>query len=356
MQSRIQHLRKHCVEAVEDDLRQAEPGECRCQRELLIAEVATGIQPHDPRSKHNREHCRGHEDQANQGDEPVCVAVAPVVVADSIDMSVAFRRGRWGQEEDYINCPFTRERYEAFWNALVSAERALPHDFEDSPSWFEGCLPVEVMASRGIDTLRFGPLRPVGLPLPGTGEEAWAVVQLRQDNREGTLFNLVGFQTSLRWGEQERVFRMIPGLGNAEFLRYGSMHRNTFIDSPAILDGMLGMRGRPGLLFAGQITGVEGYVESSACGILAGMFLSAMILGVCVSPPPAETATGSLLRHVTASPLRHFQPSNVNYGLFPPLAGRVQKRSRNEAYAERARAAFSEWLHSLPERLLTRRS
>ena len=284
-------------------------------------------------------------------------AIAPVVSDESLDRSVMFLQSRYdkGGGDDYLNCPMDEPAYRAFVSALLEAEKVPTRDFEKEIH-FSGCMPVEAIAATGPDALSHGPLKPVGLTDPHSETKPFAVVQLRRENAAGTAWNLVGCQTKLTYSEQKRVFRMIPGLGNAEFLRYGSMHRNTFIDSPAILDGMLGMRGRPGLLFAGQITGVEGYVESSACGILAGMFLSAMILGVCVSPPPAETATGSLLRHVTASPLRHFQPSNVNYGLFPPLAGRVQKRSRNEAYAERARAAFSEWLHSLPERLLTRRS
>ena len=276
-------------------------------------------------------------------------AVAPVVVADSIDMSVAFRRGRWGQEEDYINCPFTRERYEAFWNALVSAERALPHDFEDSPSWFEGCLPVEVMASRGIDTLRFGPLRPVGLPLPGTGEDAWAVVQLRQDNREGTLFNLVGFQTSLRWGEQERVFRMIPGLENAEFARLGVMHRNIYVNAPATLDKRLRFReGRTDLFLAGQITGVEGYMESTAMGCVAALNAAALVDGVPFPEWPRETSIGSLLHYLSDAEPKHFQPMNMNLGIMPKPEGKIRNKAlRCEYVAEAASKAFDSFLESL---------
>lgn len=276
-------------------------------------------------------------------------AVAPVVVADSIDMSVAFRRGRWGHEEDYINCPFTRERYEAFWNALVTAERALPHDFEDSPSWFEGCLPVEVMASRGIDTLRFGPLRPVGLPLPGTGEEAWAVVQLRQDNREGTLFNLVGFQTSLRWGEQERVFRMIPGLENAEFARLGVMHRNIYVNAPAALDNRLRFRnGRENLFLAGQITGVEGYMESTAMGCVAALNAAALVDGLPFPEWPRATAIGSLLHYLGDAEPKHFQPMNMNLGIMPKPEIKIRNKAlRCEYVAETASRAFDSFLDSL---------
>lgn len=284
-------------------------------------------------------------------------AIAPVVSDESLDHTAMFLQSRYdkGGGNDYLNCPMDETAYRAFVSALLEAEKVPTRDFEKEIH-FSGCMPVEAIAATGPDALAHGPLKPVGLTDPSSGKRPFAVVQLRRETADGSAWNLVGCQTKLTYGEQRRVFSMIPGLGSAEFLRFGSMHRNTFIDSPALLDGMLGVRGRPGLLFAGQITGVEGYVESSACGILAGMFLSAMILGAKVDPPPPETAVGSLLRHVTASPLRHFQPSNVNYGLFPPLAGRVQKRSRNEAYAERARAAFPEWMRGLPESLLPRRS
>lgn len=273
-------------------------------------------------------------------------AVAPVVEGDSIDMTRAFRAGRWGQEGDYINCPFTREEYEAFIDALTSAERVVPHDFEDSPSWFEGCLPVEVMASRGLDTLRFGPLRPVGLPLPDTGKEAWAVVQLRQDNREGTLYNLVGFQTSLRWGEQERVFRMIPALEGAEFARYGVMHRNIYVNAPAVLDGFLRFKnGREDLFLAGQITGVEGYVESVAMGIVAGLNMAAVLRGRPCPEWPRETAIGSLLHYLKDALSDRFQPMNVNLGVFPPLEKKIRNKSlRSEAVSLRAREAMSDFL------------
>ncbi len=276
-------------------------------------------------------------------------AIAPVVEADSIDMNTAFRKGRWGQEDDYINCPFTKEEYEAFIAALTSAERVVPHDFEDSPSWFEGCLPVEVMASRGLDTLRFGPMRPVGLPLPGTGEEAWAVAQLRQDNKEGTLYNIVGFQTSLRWGEQEKVFRMIPGLADAEFARFGVMHRNIYVNAPAVLDRQLRFKGGPENLFlAGQITGVEGYLESTAMGVAAALNMAALLLDKPFPEWPRETAIGSLLHYLSDAMERRFQPMNINLGLFPPLEERIRNKARRSGMiAQRAEETMSSFLTSL---------
>ncbi|MGI6783788.1 MAG: methylenetetrahydrofolate--tRNA-(uracil(54)-C(5))-methyltransferase (FADH(2)-oxidizing) TrmFO [Aminivibrio sp.] len=278
-------------------------------------------------------------------------AIAPVVEADSIDMAIAFRRGRWGQEDDYINCPFTREEYEAFIKALTTAERAAPHDFEDSPSWFEGCLPVEVMASRGLDTLRFGPMRPVGLPLPGTDREAWAVAQLRQDNKEGTLYNIVGFQTSLRWGEQERVFRMIPGLERAEFARFGVMHRNIYVNAPAALDPFLRFKGGPPDLFlAGQITGVEGYLESTAMGLAAALNAAALLLEKPFPRWPRETAVGALLHYLGDAVERRFQPMNVNLGIFPPPGEKVRNKARRaELTALRAEEAFSRLLAALED-------
>ncbi len=276
-------------------------------------------------------------------------AIAPVVEADSIDMNTAFRKGRWGQEDDYINCPFTKEEYEAFIAALTSAERVVPHDFEDSPSWFEGCLPVEIMASRGLDTLRFGPMRPVGLPLPGTGEEAWAVAQLRQDNKEGTLYNIVGFQTSLRWGEQEKVFRMIPGLADAEFARFGVMHRNIYVNAPAVLDRQLRFKGGPENLFlAGQITGVEGYLESTAMGVAAALNMAALLLDKPFPEWPRETAIGSLLHYLSDAIERRFQPMNINLGLFPPLEERIRNKARRSGMiAQRAEETMSSFLTSL---------
>ncbi|NLB83916.1 MAG: methylenetetrahydrofolate--tRNA-(uracil(54)-C(5))-methyltransferase (FADH(2)-oxidizing) TrmFO [Synergistaceae bacterium] len=285
-------------------------------------------------------------DVAGEGYLSFFDAVAPVVTLESIDKRKAFRSGRWGQEADYYNCPFTREEYEAFWHALTTAERAVPHDFEDSPSWFEGCLPVEVMASRGIDTLRFGPMRPVGLPLPETGKDAWAVVQLRQDNREGTLYNLVGFQTSLRWGEQERVFRMIPGLEEAEFARFGVMHRNIYVNAPAVLDPHLRFRsGREDLFLAGQITGVEGYMESTAMGLAAALNMAALLEGTSFPEWPRLTAMGSLLHYLSDAHEKGFHPMNVNLGIFPPLEQKVRKKAlRCEMVSERARKAMEEFL------------
>ncbi|HPK07644.1 MAG TPA: methylenetetrahydrofolate--tRNA-(uracil(54)-C(5))-methyltransferase (FADH(2)-oxidizing) TrmFO, partial [Aminivibrio sp.] len=223
--------------------------------------------------------------------------------------------------------------------------------FEDSPSWFEGCLPVEVMASRGTDTLRFGPLRPVGLPLPGTGEEAWAVAQLRQDNREGTLYNLVGFQTSLRWGEQERVFRMIPGLAEAEFARFGVMHRNIYVNAPAVLDSRLRFKnGREDLFLAGQITGVEGYMESTAMGCAAALNMAALLLGKSFPEWPRETAVGSLLHYLGDALERRFQPMNVNLGIFPPLEKKIRNKAlRCEEVARRAKDSFAPFLGRLAE-------
>lgn len=276
-------------------------------------------------------------------------AIAPVVTSDSIDMTRAYRKGRWGQEGDYINCPLDRERYEVFVTALVAAERVLPHDFEDSPSWFEGCLPVEVMAGRGKDTLRFGPMRPVGLPEPGTDREPYAVVQLRQDNREGTLYNLVGFQTSLRWGEQERVFRMIPGLEEAEFARFGVMHRNIYVNAPAVLDPCLRFRdGRRDLFLAGQITGVEGYVESTAMGCVAAAGMTALLRDAPFPPWPRATAIGSLMHYLSDAQAGHFNPMNVNLGIFPPLDRKIRNKvQRCELVAQRAEAAWAEFLPHL---------
>lgn len=276
-------------------------------------------------------------------------AIAPVVTTESIDMTRAYRRGRWGQEEDYINCPMDREEYEAFVGALVAAERVSPHTFEDSPSWFEGCLPVEVMAGRGLDTLRFGPMRPVGLPDPATEREPYAVVQLRQDNREGTLYNLVGFQTSLRWKEQERVFRMIPGLEEAEFARFGVMHRSIYVNAPAVLDSSLRfIGGREDLFLAGQITGVEGYMESTAMGCVAAIAMAALLGGKPLPAWPRQTGVGSLLHYLADAREGHFNPMNMNLGLFPPLGKKVRnKAQRCELVAERARSAMDGFLSGI---------
>ena len=278
-------------------------------------------------------------------------AIAPIVHADSIDFDIAWRQSRYdkGEGADYVNCPLDRDQYGAFIDALLAGEKTEFKDWETDTPYFEGCLPIEVMAERGRETLRFGPMKPVGLTDPRTGGRAHAVVQLRQDNALGTLFNMVGFQTKLKHGEQTRIFRMIPGLERAEFARLGGIHRNTFIDSPRLLDGTLRLRVRQALRFAGQITGVEGYVESAAIGLLAGRFAAAERLGRAPDPPPETTALGALLRHITGGHLadkcgKGFQPMNVNFGLFPPLDGRLRGRERKQAMARRALADIDAWL------------
>ena len=268
-------------------------------------------------------------------------AVAPIVTRESVDMEKAYVAGRYGRGDDYINCPMTREEYAAFLEALLAAERALPHDFERG-MYFEGCMPVEAIADRGPDTLRFGPMKPVGLPDPRTGLEPWAVVQLRRDNALGTLYNLVGFQTGLKWSEQRRVFSMIPGLERAEFVRFGVMHRNTSVNAPAVLDAHLRPLplGRGDLFLAGQITGVEGYMESTAMGLVAGVNAARLLKGLSMPEWPAETAVGSLLRYLRGADPRHFQPMNTNLGIFPPLTERIRnKRERAAAFYARAVAA-----------------
>jgi methylenetetrahydrofolate--tRNA-(uracil-5-)-methyltransferase len=282
-------------------------------------------------------------------------AIAPIVHKDSIDFEKAWFQSRYdkpgpgGTGRDYINCPLERGEYEAFIAALLAGEKTEFKDWEKSTPYFEGCLPIEVMAARGPDTLRYGPMKPVGLTDPRTGRRPWAVVQLRQDNALGTLYNMVGFQTKLRHGEQTRVFRMIPGLERAEFARLGGLHRNTFINSPKLLDGRLRLRAEPRLRFAGQITGVEGYVESAAIGLLAGRFAAAEAQGRAPSPPPPTTALGALLGHISGGAAAEtFQPMNVNFGLFPPLAetGRRGPRGadRKAALARRALADLDAWL------------
>jgi len=268
-------------------------------------------------------------------------AIAPIVHRDSIDMSVAWLQSRYdkagpgGSGADYINCPLTREQYEAFVDALLAGDKVSFHEFETSTPYFDGCLPIEVMAARGRETLRHGPMKPFGLTNPHAPQrKAYAVVQLRQDNKLGTLFNMVGFQTKLRHAEQTRIFRTIPGLERAEFARLGGLHRNTFLNSPKLLDEMLRLRARPQLRFAGQITGCEGYVESAAIGLLAGRFAAAEQLGEWLAPPPPTTAHGALLAHITGGHVetidagpRSYQPMNVNFGLFPPLAQAPTRRS-----------------------------
>lgn len=275
-------------------------------------------------------------------------AAAPIVTLDSLDKTKVFRASRYGKgEEDYLNCPMTKAEYEAFWHELVTAERVPAKDFEKEV-FFEGCMPVEEMASRGVETLRFGPLKPVGLVDPVTGEQPHAVVQLRQDNAAGTLYNLVGFQTHLRWPEQQRVFRMIPGLGQAEFVRLGVMHRNTFINSPRLLKATLQTRERENLFFAGQITGVEGYLESAAAGFVAGINAARLTKSKEPLQFPAETAIGALCRYITTAEAKHFQPMNVNFGLMPPLGRKVrEKRLKNQAIAERALQVLGEFIENL---------
>lgn len=271
-------------------------------------------------------------------------AIAPIISRDSVDLDIAFWGSRYRPEEDdYLNCPMTEAQYDAFLEALMAAEKVAPHDFEKEIH-FEGCLPVEEMAERGRLTLCFGPLKPVGLPNPRTGEEAFAVVQLRAENAEKTAFNLVGFQTKLKYPEQQRVFRMIPGLENAEFLRLGSIHRNTFVDAPTVLNEELALKTRPNVHLAGQITGVEGYLESAACGLWVGLSLAAKLAGKPLAPPPNITALGALLSHLRTPPVKRFQPSNAHFGLMPDLNRRAGKKVRKELYGQRARDAFAEWL------------
>ena len=269
-------------------------------------------------------------------------AAAPLVTFESVDMESAFFASRYDKgTPDYINCPMTEEEYDAFWTELCAAQEAEVHGFEDK-NVFEGCMPVEVMARRGKQTLCYGPLKPRGLRDPKTGKEPYAVVQLRRDNADGTIYNLVGFQTHLKWPEQKRVFSMIPALKNAEFVRYGVMHRNTYLDSPRLLDRYYRVRENPRLVFAGQITGVEGYVESTASGCLAALELAQRLAG---QPPidfPQETAIGALALYVSNQTVEHFQPMNVNFGIMPPLGYRVKgKRNKNAALSQRALEALA---------------
>ncbi|MBR1659224.1 MAG: methylenetetrahydrofolate--tRNA-(uracil(54)-C(5))-methyltransferase (FADH(2)-oxidizing) TrmFO [Oscillospiraceae bacterium] len=266
-------------------------------------------------------------------------AAAPIVTRESVDFSSAWEASRYGKgTADYINCPLDRAEYHAFWEALCSAEEAEVHGFDNDAGVFEGCMPVEVMARRGEDTLRFGPMKPVGLPDPRTGEEPWAVVQLRRDNAEGTLYNLVGFQTHLRFPEQRRVFSMIPALRGAEYLRYGKMHRNTYLDSPKLLDRYYRLERLPRIRFAGQMTGVEGYVESCASGFLAGVETARALRGEPPADFPQETAVGALALYVSGGAVSgNFQPMNVNFGILAPLGYRVKgKREKNLAISARA--------------------
>jgi methylenetetrahydrofolate--tRNA-(uracil-5-)-methyltransferase len=279
-------------------------------------------------------------------------AIAPIVSRESIDDALVFRGSRYGKEtmdgaDDggaYLNCPMSREQYEVFLDALISADQYHGHEFDEVP-YFEGCMPVEVMAKRGRDTLRFGPLKPVGLRDPRSGYEAYAVVQLRQEDRAGRMWNLVGFQTRLRIPEQQRVLRMIPGLQDAEFLRYGSIHRNSYLNSPAALTTHLAMRDDPTVFFAGQITGVEGYTESSATGLLAGINLARVLSGEDPVVPPPTTMIGALYRYMSEADPRHFQPMNANFGLVDELPERVRdKKRKREILAERALRDMQSWI------------
>ena len=276
-------------------------------------------------------------------------AIAPIVHKDSIDMDVAWMAARWDKGgKDYVNCPLDKPQYDDFVAALIDGEKMPFHDWEKATPYFEGCMPIEVMAERGPETLRYGPMKGVGLDNPRTGRWPYAVVQLRQDNALGTLWNMVGFQTKLKHGEQVRIFRTIPGLENAEFARLGGIHRNSFINSPRLLDGELRLKSKPNIRFAGQITGCEGYVESAAVGILAARFAAIELRGDRLAPPPVETALGALLGHITGGAnAETFQPMNVNFGLMPPPEGRAKKADRKKAYTDRARAAFAGWMESI---------
>jgi methylenetetrahydrofolate--tRNA-(uracil-5-)-methyltransferase len=276
-------------------------------------------------------------------------AIAPIVHRDSIDMDVAWMAARWDKGgKDYINCPLDKAQYDDFVAALNAGEKTEFKDWERDTPYFEGCMPIEVMAERGIETLRYGPMKGVGLDNPRTGRWAYAVVQLRQDNALGTLWNMVGFQTKLKHGEQVRIFRTIPGLENAEFARLGGIHRNSFINSPRLLDTQLRLKSRPNIRFAGQITGCEGYVESAAVGIFAARSAAAELRGETLAPPPVETALGALLGHITGgAEADTFQPMNVNFGLMPPLPERFRKADRKQAYTDRARAALADWLEQI---------
>jgi methylenetetrahydrofolate--tRNA-(uracil-5-)-methyltransferase len=295
-------------------------------------------------------------------------AIAPIVAADSIDWDFAFRGSRWGKEQDkttteeeraaggdtgvgdYVNCPMNKEQYEAFVAAVNAGRKVLPHDFEE-PRYFESCMPIEVMAERGDQTLRFGPMRPIGLRDPRTGHRPWAVVQLRPENRYQTAYNLVGFQTRLAYPEQQRIFAMIPALHKAEFLRFGSIHRNTYIDAPSRLGKHLELLGRPSVRFAGLLTGVEGYIESCAMGMIVAWLLASELTGRAAVPPPPTTMMGGLYNHVTQPREGDYKygPTNVNYGLLPPLPG-TRKDNRKQRMAERARADFDSWIAGIAVR------
>ena len=277
-------------------------------------------------------------------------AIAPIVFADSLDKSIIYEKSRYEDGPgDYLNCPLNQESYESFIDSLRTAQYVPLHDFED-PKYFEGCLPIEVLAARGDETLRYGPMKPVGLENPHTGEIPHAVVQLRKENKQGTLYNLVGFQTKLTYDEQKRIFSMIPGLKRCRFARLGSIHRNTFICAPDTINENLQLRADPRLFIAGQLSGVEGYVESAAMGLLAGLNCVQLIKTQKILAPPRHTALRALLSHLTETEPTHFQPSNVNFGLFPPWEKKVPKRFRGAMRAERSSAARNLWITRLNER------
>lgn len=277
-------------------------------------------------------------------------AIAPIIYRDSIDMDICWMASRWdkvgpeGDGKDYINCPMDKDQYLAFHQGLMDGDKTEFKEWEANTPYFEGCMPIEVMASRGVETLRFGPMKPVGLDNPRTGRWPYAVVQLRQDNALGTLWNMVGFQTKLKHAAQVELFRTIPGLEKAEFARLGGLHRNTFIKSPELLDGQLRLKSASHIRFAGQITGCEGYVESSAVGLLAGRFAAAELAGRTMTAPPSTTALGALLEHITGgADASSYQPMNVNFGLFPPMDEKVHKKQRKQAMTDRARADLASW-------------
>ncbi|MBD90333.1 MAG: methylenetetrahydrofolate--tRNA-(uracil(54)-C(5))-methyltransferase (FADH(2)-oxidizing) TrmFO [Deltaproteobacteria bacterium] len=280
-------------------------------------------------------------------------SIAPIVEDESIDREIVYAASRYGKGDgdDYLNCPMDREQYQVFYDALCAAERVPLREFE-KPRYFEGCLPIEIMAERGVDTLRYGPMKPVGLPNPRTGKDPYAVVQLRRENVAGTAWNLVGFQTKLKYPEQLRVFRLVPGLESVSFLRMGSIHRNTFIHSPSLLDANNRLRSDPRIRFAGQITGVEGYVESTASGLLTSLYLAAELQGSSLASPPPETALGAMMSHVHGPGGKDYQPHNIHFGLFPPLGLKLRKRERKAAYGERARDHLAAWLERWPLEVL----
>ena len=286
---------------------------------------------------------------ANTGQDRLAFfdAIAPIIHHESIDLDIAWYQSRWdkGEGKDYINCPMDEVQYRAFHQGLLDSEKANFKEWEKNTPYFEACMPIEVMASRGLDTLRFGPMKPVGLTNPKTGRWAHAVVQLRQDNKQGSLWNMVGFQTKMKHGAQVELLRTIPGLEKAEFARLGGLHRNTFIRSPVLLDRQLRLKSAPHLRFAGQITGCEGYVESSAIGLMAGIATAAELTGRDIPQPPPTTALGALLGHITGDAVGDdYQPMNVNFGLFAPLDGKIHKKARKAAITARARIDFADWI------------